>query len=185
MDEENSCSNFYINPIKSDSIIFENTTPDENIYEQARGRIMRSSNPSVIILRDNNASSKRHIKDLNWWFKETNGTIIEISYKDLILPRPTQIFTRQFNPDTFYRIITIEEYELFSNYHILDDNEYDKSLGGYEIFKYSDQMLKKYKQGIVLTLISLNTASRIINGTEEFISLCPVCNFHVNGVSKL
>lgn len=176
-DEENACMNFYTNPIKSDVIIFENTTPNENIFEQTRGRVMRSDFPVVILLQDENRSSKRHIDALRPWFKETNGTIHTVSYTDFRLPCKTQIYSRTFMIETFYCVINQKELSLFQEFGILDNDM--------ELFDDGNKVVEKFTSGFVLSLSMMNVASRIVNGIREFISLCPICSFHVLDIAVL
>lgn len=185
-DEATACKNFWEMPVVSDTMIFEDLTADEEIFIQNMGRVMRVKNgviPSIILYKDLNASSKRQVDGLKSIIKETNGTIYNVKPFEVILPRYEQIFMREMRVDIFFRVCTLEEYNLFKEYYILDDNDYDKSIGGMEIFDNSDTMLVKYNTPglIVLVLTSLTTAT---NG-NIFIATCPICNFQVVNVSQL
>jgi hypothetical protein len=86
-DEENACDDFYLNPEKSNTLIFINSVKKESLFEQVRGRVMRSDNPHVIWLMDNNASVLRHFNGLKNWIAKTNGNIVYVpNVDDLILP---------------------------------------------------------------------------------------------------
>lgn len=176
-DEENACMNFYINPIKSDVIIFENTTPNASIFEQTRGRIMRSDHPLVIMLRDTNRSSNRHIDALRPWIKETNGTIHEVSYMNLKLPCRPKIYNRTFRTEVFYCVVTEKALSLFHDYGILDEDM--------ELFDSSESVTDAFKTGYVMTLKEMNVAMRVIDGVKSFISRCPICSFHVVDIAVL
>ena len=78
-DEENACSDFYLNPEKSNTMIIVNSIKKWQLYEQVRGRVMRSDNPCIIWLMDDNPSGERHFNGLKKWFKETNGNIIYVN----------------------------------------------------------------------------------------------------------
>lgn len=102
-DEARCCKNF--KGRKSDTIIFCNSTPQWQIFEQGRGRVMRyDGTPIVIWFNDRNQMVKNHWRALenveltNYsdsdepvlvnWFEETNAEIIELDYQfgELILP---------------------------------------------------------------------------------------------------
>ena len=86
-DEENACDDFYLNPEKSNTLIFINSVKKESLFEQVRGRVMRSDNPHVIWLMDDNTSILRHFNGLKNWISKTNGNIVYVpSINDLILP---------------------------------------------------------------------------------------------------
>ena len=75
-DESNACSDFYLNPEKSNTLIMVNSIKGWQLFEQVRGRVMRSDNPCVIWLMDENPSVLRHFDALKPWFEKTNGNII-------------------------------------------------------------------------------------------------------------
>lgn len=185
-DEAMACKTFWMNPRKSDTMIFEDPTADEEIYEQNRCRIrfVEGDMPSsIIFLQDMNKSYKRQIDALKPWFRETNGTVYYVKAHELILPRREQIFQRQLRTEIFYRVCNDDEYNLFKEYHILDDNPYDKQLGGMEVFTSSENLLAKYNIPglIVITLTNITVAT---NGIQ-YISTCPICTFQVINVSKI
>lgn len=182
-DEENSCMNFWKNPIKSDFMVFENTTPNKYIFEQNRGRVMRSKKPVVAFLLDKNNQCKNQINRLRPWFKETNGRVIEINYWNFILPRDNKIFTRSCLTETFFRLVTSEEYNKFKKYRILEGNEDDYSDSLLKVFSTDEEVCNEISRrgkftGYVFEITQMN-----ISVTEdppyEYISTCPICDFHI------
>lgn len=183
MDEANVCVNFDDNPIKSNVVIFENTTPSPTVYEQARNRARDMTD--IIILCDNNSSCTNHIREITPHIKKTNGTIIKLNYWELVFRERPQIYQLPTQSEIFYRVCTHDEYTLFLEYKILDRNEYDEINGGYEIFRDPNLMLSKHSSGIVLELINLVIASRELEGVTEYICTCPICDYHIARVSTL
>lgn len=193
-DEKMALIDFWKNPVTSDFGIFENTTPNKYIYEQNRGRWMRSENPAVAFLIDENPKCMDHIRRLKPWIKETNGTIIEVNYWDFVLPGKTQIFTRKCLSQTFYRIVTAAEYTAFSKYHIVDGNEDDYGEVMLKLYRTDDDVSEKISEMYennpkmrfvyVLELTGLNVLS---SETEppEYITTCPICRFHVQNIHKV
>jgi superfamily II DNA or RNA helicase len=192
-DEETACTNFFINPIKSDLIIFENTTPNKDIYEQTRGRVMRAKRPAVIFLRDQNASSKRHIKTLMPWFKETNGTVIEIKCSDLILPiYGDKIYTRITSKHLFYRILTKKDYDDYLLFDSINNNELDLqhylyiySDGNDILYEYQNNPFYKNKECFVITITNIVFSYRQLPNKIEYISMQPIFRNNIICVSKL
>ena len=86
-------------------------------------------------------------------------------------------------PGKFYRVCSEREYLLMKDYFVLEDNEYDKRIGGMEIFKDSETLLKKYNtQGlVVLEMTGLNVST---DGTS-YISICPICKFQITNVFRI
>lgn len=200
-DESTACKDFSKNPNKSNVMIFEDFTEDEELYEQNRGRVMRLTDkkkdengldieddeeeiiPAVIILEDLNASSIRLVNSMKPWFKETNGTVYRVKPQNLILPRTKQTFSRQMQAETFYRVCTVKDYNLFKDYHIIDMNDYDRELGGFEIFNSAETLLAKYNTPglIVITLTYLNVST----DGRQYISTCPICSFQILSISQI
>lgn len=191
-DEATACTNFYVNPIKSDCIIFLNTTPNKDIYEQTRGRVMRSENPCVIFMLDENASSKRHLKALMPWFKETNGTVIHVKCSDLILPKVTKIYDRIVSKETFYRIITKVEYENYLLFDSVDMNDNDPKPYLY-VYRDPNEIMTEYtsntffmgKECYVLIISNIVFSYRQMPNKIEYISMQPIFRNHVVSVAKL
>lgn len=86
-DEANACSDFYLNPEKSNTLILVNSIKGWQLYEQVRGRVMRSDDPCVIWLMDDNPSILRHFETLRPWFEKTNGRILFVpDYRQFVIP---------------------------------------------------------------------------------------------------
>ena len=170
-DESNACMDFYKNPVKSDVIFFENTTPDEGIFEQARGRIMRSNFPTVYILVDENASAKRHVRELMPWFRLTNATVREISYRDVTRPELPQIFMRSYVDMKFYAVITQEQFDFFREMSILNIDV--------RLYESIEQLSTENSTGIILELRYINASRRFVGDRVEYMSICPICSYHL------
>ena len=80
-DEANFCDDYDGRP--SDLLIITQTFKSWPMFEQVRGRGMRSDHPSVIMFNDNHAITKKHFRQIKKWVKETNGTLHEIKLKDI------------------------------------------------------------------------------------------------------
>ena len=89
-DEANACEDF--GGIQSDTLILANSIKKNTVFEQVRGRIMRSSSPIVIYLVDRNSVCKRHFRETVPWIESTQGTIIkQVYYPDsVVLPASSQ-----------------------------------------------------------------------------------------------
>ena len=85
-DEVNACKDFDENDKISDTVIISNSILSWQLFEQVRGRVMRSKDFHVVWLMDENPSSMTHFKGLKRWIKETNGTIIDID-SDFVIPK--------------------------------------------------------------------------------------------------
>jgi superfamily II DNA or RNA helicase len=77
-DEANSCDDF--GGVQSDTLILASSIKKTTVFEQIRGRVMRSSNPVVIYLVDRNSVCKRHFKDTSSWIEYTQGVITRLTY---------------------------------------------------------------------------------------------------------
>jgi len=179
-DEENKCNDFFLNPVKADTIFLLNTTPDVNIYEQARGRARNLK--YVVIFRDLNSNCDKHIKSLEWWFKETNGTVYYISYKQFCIPNLTvQIFNRGFHEQIFYKSITEKQLQIFFEYGILDEDKYDEKIGNMVIY---DDINSVPKNDYIFYLNNLNIAYGNINNNTIYVATCPIFYFHIQEIVK-
>jgi superfamily II DNA or RNA helicase len=79
-DEASFCDDF--DGINADVLIIMLSIKGWQIFEQIRGRVMRSKQPIVIWLVDANSTCKKHFKGMQPWFDETNASIIHVkSYK--------------------------------------------------------------------------------------------------------
>lgn len=196
-DEENSCWDFYKDPVKSSVVFFENTTPNRYIYEQNRNRARDLK--YVFILKDKNANCNSHIKKLMPWFKETNAVIKEINFWEFEYKEKIQKkFNRVTTNGIFYRYLTVVEYNDFLLFHIVEAGKYDnkkKSIlkNGIEIIEHDliiftdeDQVnifidKNDISDGYILELKGLT----VFEDKDNLISGCPICDFHVIDVHQL
>lgn len=77
-DQANYCSNF---KEKSKLTVIGTTFAKVAAFRQALGRGTRHDDPYIVLLRDNNSISKRHISKMKKWVKEAKGVIHNIKYK--------------------------------------------------------------------------------------------------------
>lgn len=77
-DEAMLCDEYKGEP--SNTIILTHSIKKWQLYEQVRGRIMRSKDPCVIWLYDQNQCGQRHFSGLQKWMSDTNGTVIPLQY---------------------------------------------------------------------------------------------------------
>ena len=182
-DEATACDDFYKNPIKSNLMIFLNTTPNQTVYEQTRGRIMRSENPIVIFLRNNNRKSADHIQKLMPWFRETNATVHYRNYWDLKLPRLTneKIYHRIIDEYCYYKVITRLQRNEFEMDKILDRNDHDLEEEGHRIFANKQDAIfsmHKEKQSYLMKLDKLNVIT-VTHEEEKLFCTNPICEMNV------
>ena len=74
-DENTACDDFQ--GVASDTLILCHSVKNWRLFEQLRGRCMRSKSPIVIWLADPISTIDNHFRELKSWIKETNGTIID------------------------------------------------------------------------------------------------------------
>jgi hypothetical protein len=133
-DEENACGDFYSNPTKSDTLIFVNSVLSHYLYEQIRGRVMRTQDeiPMIVYLIDDNKNVQNHFKKLKPWIEETNGKIINVDYKTQFM-NPTKPgiikYNHYYNKEIFYKILSNEEYTSFHENGIFIGNEIEQTNG--------------------------------------------------------
>lgn len=72
-DEENACEDFQGH--KADVLILAHSVKKWQLFEQLRGRVMRSDAPIVIWFNDKNQMIRRHLRGLEGWIANTNGTL--------------------------------------------------------------------------------------------------------------
>lgn len=77
-DEANACEDF--GGVQSDTLILAGSIKKNTVFEQVRGRVMRSSNPVVIYLVDRNQVCKRHFRDTTGWIEYTQGVVSRLRY---------------------------------------------------------------------------------------------------------
>ncbi len=151
-DEANSCMDFYKNPVKSNLMIFEHTTPSWDIFEQSRGRVMRSPNPSIVLMVYDNKNCNKHVKDLMPWLKKTNASIHYVSPWEINLKKKERIYRRPYNDDYFYKCIDKEQYEEMEDFHILPKTDDEKNDEGYEIYKTKREAMEAFEGDFYRTL---------------------------------
>ena len=88
-DEAMSCPDY--RGIPSDTLILCNSIKETSTYEQTRGRVMRSKDPYILYLVDENKNVKDHFQHNRGWMTYTNGKIIELDYKEgtIVIPKTT------------------------------------------------------------------------------------------------
>jgi len=79
-DEATACPNF--EGIKSNFLIIAPSVKEYQLFEQSRGRVMRSSNPIVVWISPKNKVINNHFYGLKSWISETNGEIITQKFID-------------------------------------------------------------------------------------------------------
>lgn len=77
-DEANACEDFA--GVQSDTLILAGSIKKNTVFEQVRGRVMRSANPVVIYLVDRNQVCKRHFRETAAWIEYTHGVISRLTY---------------------------------------------------------------------------------------------------------
>lgn len=77
-DEANACDDF--GGVQSDTLILAGSIKKNTVFEQVRGRVMRSANPVVIYLVDRNQVCKRHFRETAGWIEYTQGVITRLTY---------------------------------------------------------------------------------------------------------
>ncbi len=89
-DEKNACSDFkgresdllFLVTSIAISEIDGSEIGDVSLFEQCKGRGMRSSDPAIFYFRDNLDIVKRHIRCVLDWVEMTKGTVIKLPYKE-------------------------------------------------------------------------------------------------------
>jgi superfamily II DNA or RNA helicase len=79
-DEENACPNY--EGIRSNVLIITPSVKEYQLFEQSRGRVMRSNNPIVVWISPKNKVINNHFYGLKNWISETNGEIITQKFVD-------------------------------------------------------------------------------------------------------
>lgn len=99
-DEENACEDFQGK--KSDVLILLHSVKKWQQYEQFRGRVMRANNPIVIWMYDAMETTRRHFRELQDWFTQTNGNVVDVDYSPgtIILPENPQVIKVDVPPVT-------------------------------------------------------------------------------------
>jgi hypothetical protein len=79
-DEANSCTDFKGRP--SDLMILLTSLADQDLYEQVKGRVMRSDDPVLFYFEDKLSIVKKHIDNVVDWIEQTKGVVIDFPYDE-------------------------------------------------------------------------------------------------------
>ena len=74
-DEQNFCDNF--NGVRINLLILTTTFQSKTLYVQTIGRVMRSSNPIVIHMTDDDTTAEKHWKKACTFYKKSGATIFD------------------------------------------------------------------------------------------------------------
>lgn len=183
-DEANACKDFDSNPTRSNMMIFEHTTPTPNIYEQTRGRVMRTDNPIILMMRHRNGRSPKHISDLAPWFRKTNATVRVINFWEARIPGKVKLFERDFNDQAFYKVIDKKTMNIFSCERILELDDDDINEEGHRVFLTKESAVfymdkRKYIEEYLLKIKYSNVEKVTSFGERKFYCISPICEFNV------
>lgn len=150
-DEENACDNFWMSPVKSDTMIFVNSVSKAELLIQSMGRCMRTEDeiPAFFFLMDDNSNVKNHFKSNKWLIELTNGRIIEVDYRNAFIPMNPKYgmkFTFYFTPGEYYKLIPSHIYDDFMRGGFLAGDEQERKDG--RILLQTRDVLQAYKQYI-------------------------------------
>lgn len=86
-DEAMTCPDYQ--GIPSDTLILCNSIKETSTYEQTRGRVMRSKDPYILYLVDENKNVKDHFQHNQGWMLYTKGKIIDVDYQEgaIVIPK--------------------------------------------------------------------------------------------------
>jgi hypothetical protein len=79
-DEKNACPDFQGRA--SDLMLLVTSIADLNLFEQVKGRMMRSEDPVLFYFEDNIGVIKKHIKNTEEWIENTKGVLYEQVYEE-------------------------------------------------------------------------------------------------------
>lgn len=194
-DEENACDNYWVLPVKSDTMIFINSVASPWLLIQAMGRCMRTLDevPAFFFLLDDNNNVKNHLSSNKWLIELTNGKITEINYKNPFVPNPNQIvkFKTFYSPGIYFKVLPDYIYNDFINGGFLagDEQERERNL----IALQTNEIVTAYKNYIapntncyLLTLQKINLwmdNGKIVNLNGFVYSMHPIFFSHVISVS--
>lgn len=182
-DEANACKDFDSNPTRSNMMIFEHTTPTPDIFEQTRGRVMRSENPIILMMRHRNGRSPKHIADLAPWFKKTNARVRVINFWEAKIPGGEQIYERDYNEQSFYKVLSKREMDIFWCDKILERNQEDQEEEGHRVFLnketaiYHSHKNKNFEEYILKIKYS-NVVKVSAFGEKKYYCISPICQFN-------
>lgn len=153
-DEENACDNFWVLPVKSDTMIFVNSVHKPELLIQSMGRCMRTQDeiPCFFFLLDENSNVKNHLKDNKWLIELTNGVIRYVDYRNPCIPMNQKYgykFSFLYTPGEYYKVLLNHEYEDFIRVGFLNGNEKEREQG--VIFLQLRDVVMTYKNLIAPT----------------------------------
>lgn len=166
-DEENSCDNYWIIPVKSNTMIFINSVLSPWLLIQAMGRCMRTLDevPAFIFLLDDNSNVKNHLKANEWLIKLTNGNIIYVDFKQPFIPMSKgYIFQTIYMPGQYYKILYSHEYNDFLQFGFYIGNDTERA-GGYIMMQTAESVM--YYKNLMCPK------------TKCYILTVHMCNFHI------
>ena len=165
-DEENACDDYWVIPVKSNTMIFVNSILKPELLIQAMGRCMRTEDevPAFIFLLDENSNIKNHLNSNKWLIELTNGKIVYVDYRNAFIPiNPAKgfQFSTVYTPGTFYKILYTYEYLDFLELGFYAGNEYERynnfiMLQTAESVATYKQLLCPTTQCYILTLCYMN-----------------------------
>lgn len=153
-DEENACDNYWILPVKSDTMIFINSVLSPFLLIQAMGRCMRTLDevPAFFFLLDDNNNIKNHLRSNRWLIEMTNGNIINADYKTAFIPINPKYgykFGTYFTPGIYFKILRNHEYGSFIERGFYPGNE-EEIKAGYVLIQTSNSVME-YKKMVCPT----------------------------------
>jgi hypothetical protein len=92
-DEQNSCPDFL--GVPSNLLILVTSIAQIELFEQVRGRVMRSSDPAVLYFRDDLKIVEGHINNVSEWIELTKGTIHQMNYQEGEMRIPDMIYDKE------------------------------------------------------------------------------------------
>ena len=153
-DEENACDNYWILPVKSDTMIFINSVLSPFLLIQAMGRCMRTLDevPAFFFLLDENSNIKNHLKSNKWLIEMTNGNIVNADYRTAFVPLNPKYgykFGTYFTPGMYFKILRNHEYGSFLERGFYPGNE-EEIKAGYILIQTNSNVMQ-YKQMVCPT----------------------------------
>lgn len=148
-DEENACDNYWVLPVKSDTMIFINSVLSPWLLIQAMGRCMRTLDevPCFFFLLDENKNVKNHLSSNKWLIELTNGKIINADYRTAFVPMNPKYgykFSTYYTPGIYFKILRNHEYDMFSKDGFYGGNEEEVKAGF--ILIQTNANVMQYKQ---------------------------------------
>jgi hypothetical protein len=171
-DEENACDNYWVIPVKSDTMIFINSVASPWLLIQAMGRAMRTLDkiPAFFFLMDENKNVQNHLKSNKWLIELTNGRILDADYKTAFVPNPEKLisFSTHSSPGIYFKVIPSHVYNDFINGGFLAGDEEERERG--LIVLQTNETVMKYKQILAPNtqcyLLTIHKVNLLINNGQ-------------------